>query len=153
MIAILRRTALPLALVLAAAPALADGMRVEDAYVRVSGPAAQSGAIFLQVLNETGADDRLIGAETQAAARAELHTHQENAQGVMRMVHVEDGFPVAAGETLSLERGGRHVMLMGLTAPLAEGDTVPLTLHFEGAGTVDLSVPVDNTRTPMGHGG
>lgn len=129
---------------------------IEDAYARAASPVAKSGAIFMTIQNSGTTDDRLVAASTDAAKRAELHTHIENAEGVMRMVEVEDGFPVPAGGSHTLARGGDHVMLMGLTGPLEQGANVTLTLVFEGAGEITVDVPVDNKRQPdhamMKHG-
>lgn len=138
---------------LAPAVAMADTAKimVVDPYARSASPSAKSGAIFLELMNQ-GQDDRLIAASTPAAKRAELHTHQEDADGVMRMLHVEEGFALPAGEALMLKRGGKHVMLMGLTAPLENGATVPLTLTFEKAGEITVDVIVDRDRKPS-HGG
>jgi copper(I)-binding protein len=45
-------------------------------------------------------------------------------------------------------------MLMGLTRPLADGDTFELRLVFEREGEVVIEVPVDLNRAPAaGHGG
>lgn len=134
-----------------AAPAGAE-ILVREAYARASGPNAISGAAFM-VLENTGArDDRLVAAASDSAERVELHTHLSDPNGVMRMVEVEDGFAVPAGQTHALARGGDHVMLIGLTRPLAHGDTVTLQLTFEQAGTLELTVPVDLERMPAGHG-
>jgi copper(I)-binding protein len=144
------------ALSLAALPALADAAKITvmDPYARSSTPSSKSGAIFFELMNG-GSDDRLIGASTEAAGRAELHTHQEDGDGVMKMIHVEEGFTLPAGSTTSFARGGKHVMLMGLTGPLEQGATVPLTLIFEKAGEVTVEVPVDLERKPKAgaHGG
>ncbi|NCX55288.1 MAG: copper chaperone PCu(A)C [Rhodobacterales bacterium] len=43
----------------------------------------------------------------------------------------------------ALKRGGDHVMFMGLTRSLEHGDKFELTLTFEHAGDVTLTVPVD----------
>ncbi len=138
-----------------ATAALAQDITVTDAYARASGPAAQSGAIFMLIENHGATDDRLIAAATDAAERVELHTHLEDANGVMRMVELEDGMPIAAGGTHELARGGDHVMLLGLTRPLTHGDTLDLTLTFEVAGEVEVEIPVDLERMPQprhGHG-
>jgi hypothetical protein len=51
-----------------------------------------------------------------------------------------------------MERGGHHVMLMGLTAPFEQGGAIPLTLIFETSGEVTLDVPIDLERAPAdGH--
>lgn len=134
----------------AAAPAIAhDGPHVEDAYARAS---ANSGAVFLTIVNHSDQPDRLLSAASDVAQRVELHTHKEDANGVMQMLEVEGGLPVPGHGTLALERGGDHIMLMGLTRPLAQGDTVTLTLTFERGEVVTLDVPVDNDRKPEGHG-
>lgn len=134
-----------------AMPALAGEIMVDDPYARSSGPSAKSGAIFMVLMNQGATDDRLIAATTEAAARAELHTHISDANGVMKMVEVEEGFAVPAHGSHALARGGDHVMLMGLTRPLNDGDMITLTLSFETAGEITVEVPVDLTRKP-GHG-
>lgn len=141
-------TAAMLAATLSTAAIAGDmAIKVTDSYARSASPAAKSGAAFITLMNMSGEDDRLVGAASPAAARVELHTH-EMADGVARMIHVEDGFPVAAGEMLMMERGGKHVMMMGLTGPLEPGAMVPVTLTFEKAGTVEVTVPVDLDRKP-----
>lgn len=129
-----------------ALPALADGIMVQDAYARSSGKSAKSGAAFMVLMNQGDQDDRLIAVQSDAAKRVELHTHKENADGVMQMIHVEDGFAIPAGGQHELARGGDHVMLMGLTAPLEQGDAISVTLTFEQAGEVTLDIPVDLHR-------
>ena len=74
----------------------------------------------------------------------------------MRMIHVEEGFALPAGGHIMMARGGHHVMFLGLTRPLQDGDNVQLTLEFEKAGDIAVTVPVDLQRKPdhgnMGHG-
>ena len=65
---------------------------------------------------------------------------------MMQMIHVTEGLVVPGNGTLVLERGGNHLMFMGLTELPAEGSTVPVTLVFERAGEVTVEVPVDNKR-------
>lgn len=138
---------------LALASTAAAEIVVHDAYARSASPVAKSGAVFMVLENTGDTADRLVAAATDAAARVELHTHIENTEGVMRMVEVKDGFEVPAGGRHALKRGGDHVMLMGLAAPLEQGATLPLTLTFEQAGEVTLDVVVDSERQPAGHGG
>jgi hypothetical protein len=140
-------------LALASAPmAFAADITIKDAYMRVSGAMANSGAAFMTIEN-TGAEDRLIDAHSDLAQKVELHTHLEDANGVMKMVHVEEGFPIAAGETHMLMRGGEHVMFLGLNSVPVQGDMVSLTLTFEKAGDITVEVPVDNERQPAMGGG
>lgn len=119
---------------------------VTDAYARVSSPTAMSGAAFMLLTNHGTVDDVLISATSEAAKRTELHTHKEDANGVMKMVHVEEGFVVPAGGRHGLARGGDHVMLMGLNEPLEDGDQVTIILTFEHAGDVTVDMLVDLNR-------
>lgn len=130
-------------------PAFAE-ITIEDAYARSASPMAKSGAAFMMIKN-SGEADRLIAASSDAAARTELHTHLEGENGVMRMVHVEEGFELPADGMIAMQRGGKHVMLMGLNAPMEQGATVTVTLTFEKAGDVVVEVPVDVER--QDHGG
>lgn len=132
-----------------ALPAVADSIMVMDPYARSASPAAKSGAAFMVLHNMSEQDDRLIAARSEAAQRVELHTHKETGDGIMQMVEVEEGFPVAAGEKISLERGGAHVMLMGLTGPLEQDAEIEVTLVFEEAGELVVTIPVDNERAPQ----
>lgn len=140
-------------LALVSAPmAFAGDITITDAYLRVSGAMANSGAAFMTIENK-GAEDRLIDAHSDLAQKVELHTHLQDANGVMKMVHVAEGFPIAAGESHMLMRGGEHVMFLGLNSVPAQGDMVSLTLTFEKAGDITIEVPVDNERAPkMGAG-
>ncbi|PKQ12487.1 MAG: copper-binding protein [Alphaproteobacteria bacterium HGW-Alphaproteobacteria-1] len=134
-----------------ATPALAQEIHILDTYARAASPMAKTGAAFMLIENIGDADDRLIGASSPVAPMVQIHTHREEG-GVMKMVHVEDGLDVPAGETLVLQRGGNHVMFMGLTESFEQGKEIPLTLIFEKSGEITVDVPVDLTRKAEGHG-
>lgn len=134
------------ALTLAAFPAFAEGIMISDAYARTSGAMAKSGAAFMVIENHAASDDRLISASSDVAQKVELHTHKAGADGVMQMVEVPEGFAVPAHGSHALARGGDHVMFLGLTRPLAQGDVVAVTLTFEKAGAVVVEIPVDLQR-------
>lgn len=128
--------------------ALAEGVRIEDAYFRTSSPVAKSGAAFFEIVNETESVDRLISAQSDVAKRVELHTHINGGDGVMLMREVEGGFIVEPNKNHVLMRGGDHVMFMGLTRKITHGDVVTVTLTFENAGDVVVDIPVDLERKP-----
>lgn len=124
----------------------AQGIVIKNGYARSNGASAKTGAAFMLIVNYTDADDRLVSVRTNMSQRAELHTHIEGDNGVMMMREVEGGFVIPADDGLLLGRGGRHVMMMGLTQPLAQGDVVTLFLTFETAGEIIVKVPVDLER-------
>ena len=97
------------------------------------------------ITNSGESDDRLIAVKSGAAVRIELHTHVEE-DGIMRMMHVEDGFEIPAGGSLYLKRGAEHLMFMGLNAPFEQGATVSVTLVFQSGIEMPIEIPVDNDR-------
>lgn len=134
-----------------AMPALAAEIEVHDPYARVSSMMSSSGAAFMVIHNHGDADDHLVGVSSEVAEKVELHTHKEDENGVMRMIHVEEGLALPAQGEIVMARGGNHVMFLGLNRELAQGDVVTVTLQFENAGDVTVDVPVDLERKPM-HG-
>lgn len=115
-------------------------LRIEHPYARATPEMAKTGVVYMTIENQ-GGGDTLISARTSAAASAMLHESRMQ-DGVMRMRALQGGLPLPAGGTVALAPGRRHIMLMGLKAPLQEGGHFPLTLRFEKAGdiTVDVSV-------------
>lgn len=139
------------ALTFFATSAIAADIMIKDPYVRSSTPSSVTGAAFFMLMNHGDQDDRLIAASSDVSSRVELHTHTEDANGVMRMGEIEGGIPLPAGGMHHLKRGGDHVMFMGLTAPLVQGEEITVTLTFEKAGDITVQIPVDHARKPQ-HG-
>ncbi len=102
---------------------------------------AVNGAAYLTLADKGSAADRLLSAQTPAAEKAELHTHLME-DGVMKMRRIDGVDLPAGGALVEFKPGGLHIMLLGLKAPLKEGDKVPLTLTFEKAGTVTVDIAV-----------
>lgn len=114
-------------------------VNVTDAWARVTPPEAKTSAIYMTIESEEG--DALTGASvaTDLAGMTQIHeTVGGEGHGEMKMQEV-DRVEIPAGETVKLEPGGYHVMLMELAKPIAAGDRIPVTLTFEQAGetTVD----------------
>ncbi len=124
---------------------------VHDAYIRSAAPTAPTGAAFMEIENTGDAPVRLISAASDIAARVELHTHLEDANGMMMMREIEGGIEIVPGATHVLRRGGDHVMMMGLNVALEQGAQVPLTLGFEDGTALNLDIVVDRDRAPA-HG-
>jgi periplasmic copper chaperone A len=124
----------------AAKTAKTAAISVDSAYARATAPGQPAGGGFLTLVN-AGADDRLVSASSEAAASVELHVMSMRGD-VMQMRQV-DAIAIKAGQTVELKPGGYHLMLMGLKAPLKAGSSFPLTLKFEKAGEVTVSVKVE----------
>ena len=112
-------------------------------------PAGAVGAVYLEVHNPTGESRRLVEARFEEAVATEMHeTVQEG--DIMRMLPMEDGLTLAAGESAIFAPGGKHVMVMDLHRDMEIGATETLTLVFDD-GT-ELDVPVE-VRDPLDLGG
>ncbi len=120
----------------------AGDVMVKQPWARATLGQVKNGASFLTLHNMGAEDDKLVAAAGTAAKRIELHSHTM-VDGVMKMREVEGGIPVAAGSMVELKPGGFHIMMMGITAPLKEGEMFPLTLTFEKAGSVDIMVHIE----------
>lgn len=139
---LLIQAALLLAMTLPAAAD--DALQITDPYARVL---VGNGAAYFMIHNHADTDDVLLSVSSPVAAMVHLMNSSSDAGGVMTMVMVDGGFPIAAGQTRTLRGGGDHVMLMDVTEKLMTGDTMTLVLRFERAGEVTLTVPVDNQRS------
>jgi copper(I)-binding protein len=125
------------------------GLTVGHPFARATAPGQPVGGAFMTITN-AGPDDRLLSVSAANAASVELHTMKMEGD-VMRMREV-DGIPLPAGQTVKLQSGGYHVMLMGLKAPLKAGDRFPATLKFEKAGELKVEVKVEAAGgAPMKH--
>lgn len=98
---------------------------------------------YLKLANK-GAADRLLSARAPVADTTEIHSMTMEGN-VMKMRQV-DAIELPAGRTVELKPGGYHLMLMGLKAPLKAGDQFPLTLKFEKAGEVAVTVKVEEPK-------
>jgi copper(I)-binding protein len=153
----LLKSAFAAVLIVAALPAFADDAKIaiEDPYARATPAGAQTGAVYMTIDNKTSTPDRLAGAASDVAAQVQVHEMSMD-NGVMKMRELTDGLAVPAGGSVTLKPGSYHVMLIGLKKPLAAGDSFPLTLKFEKAGNISVTVPVkamSSTQGGMGNMG
>ncbi|MCS6761607.1 MAG: copper chaperone PCu(A)C [Candidatus Devosia symbiotica] len=139
------------ATILLTAPAFAHNgvihlgqLNISLPFTRATLPNAPVGNGFLTIENTGNQADRLVSVSSPAAEITQVH--EMTMQGdVMNMRQLADGLEIPAGETVMLAPGGLHLMFIGLKQAFVEGETVPVTLVFERAGTVDLQLPVMGT--------
>jgi copper(I)-binding protein len=124
------------------APSAKPGeLHVTDAWSMATPPGAAVGAGYLTIQNQGSATVRLMGGESPAAERVEVHTMSMDG-GVMTMRPVDGGLEIPAGGAVELKPGGLHLMLIGLKAPLTAGGSVPLTLIFDNGARIDAPLGV-----------
>ncbi len=127
--------------------AAADQVSAADAYVRAVPPGQPNSASFMTLTNASANDIVLKGAESSAAKVVELHTHTLS-DGMMRMRQVEK-IDLPAGQSVKLQPGGLHVMMIGLQRDLVPGEQIDLALVFEDGSKLQLKVPVVKLQMKM----
>lgn len=112
-------------------------VQISGAWARATMPGQKVAGVYLRLRSDAAAT--LIGVKSDAAKAAEVH-HMTHEGGVMKMRRV-DALPLPAGETVALEPGGYHVMLLDINRPLKSGEQVGLVLVIEQSGKrVELPV-------------
>jgi periplasmic copper chaperone A len=129
-----------------AAPARAEEVKAGDLVItqgwsRATPGGAKIGGGYLTIENKGTTADRLIGGSGDFAGKIEVHEMAMN-NGVMTMRPLDKGLAIEPGKTVKLAPGGYHLMMFDLKNPLKQGDKVPLTLEFEKAGKVAVSLDV-----------
>jgi periplasmic copper chaperone A len=115
-------------------------VEIRDARSPPAPPGAQVIAVYATIVAQQ--DDTLLSVTTPFAREAQLHsTVEEN--GMMKMRHVVS-LPIKAGETVELAPGGLHLMLMEPDASRASDTSIPLTFHFERAGSIETAARITN---------
>jgi len=127
-------------------------LEISQPWTRATAPTAKAGGGFVTITNKGTTPDRLIAARSPTSAKAEIHEMKMDGN-VMRMRKLDKGLEIPPGATVELKPGGFHVMFMGLKAPLAKDQRVPITLVFEKAGSVDVDMKVEamGAQAPMKH--
>lgn len=115
--------------------------------------AAQSGKntlVFMDIEN-SGADDVLVGAQTDAASEARIVgvTLKDGQAAVQEVGEIE----IPAG-SFALDPAGLAIEIVGLTKALQKGDEFELELVFKNAGEIHLHVEVEDANARQhGHAG
>ena len=137
-----------LALALALALGVAGGAQagsedvvVESPWARASIGMNRPGAAYMTVRNTGDEAVTLAGLTSPLAKTLEIHESTTNTEGVSSMASAGD-ITIAPDESVALEPGGLHAMLMRLQTPMIEGETFPLTLIFSDGGEVSVEVPI-----------
>lgn len=117
-----------------------SSIELREAWARATPPGAEIGAAYLEIRNAGAKPDRLLSASSAAAKRVEVHVTQRDGD-VMKMREVK-ALEVPARQSVKLQPGGTHLMLLNLAQPLKQGERFRLRLRFERAGEVETEVEV-----------
>jgi copper(I)-binding protein len=119
----------------------AGDLVISQAWSRATPNGAKIGVGYFTIENKGTTADKLIGVTGDISAKIELHEMSMN-NGVMKMRPVDGGLAIDPGKTVKLAPNGYHLMIMDLRSPLKQGDKVPVTIEFEKAGKVAVTLDV-----------
>lgn len=156
------------ALALAACGSDDAGIEIEGAWARTSPASTSLGAAYFEVTADEADTLLAVSVPSSIAGRAEIHEmvaaemseddmsedemsgddmsedgmDMEDGEMAMTMQQMTAGLPLPAGETVALAPGGYHIMLIDLVEPLDTGDEFDITLDFENADDMTVTVEV-----------
>jgi copper(I)-binding protein len=143
---------------LLAAPVRAEDVKAGDlvisqAWSRATPGGAKIGGGYLTIENRGTTADRLIGGAADVAGKIEVH-EMAMKNGVMTMRPLDKGLTIEPGKTVKLAPGAYHLMMLQLKSQLKQGDKLPVTLEFEKAGKVAVTLDVQGVgaQGPAGGG-
>lgn len=124
-----------------AAPVTVGDLELTGAFARATLPNQPVGGGYVTITNKGHEADRLVSATSPAAGEVQIHEMKMEGD-VMKMRALPEGIEIAAGQSVALSPGGMHLMFMELKGAFKEGSEVPVTLTFEKAGPVEITLPV-----------
>lgn len=118
---------------------LSHALRLESGWAK-----AGSGmtAVFGTVVNDSDAPVAIVGGSSPAANAVQVHTMAKQPDGSMKMTQKKGGLTVPAGGSSALAPGGDHIMLLGLKAPLTNGEDVSIVMVTADGARLEWTVPV-----------
>jgi copper(I)-binding protein len=123
---------------------------VTDVWGRNSPMAAENGAFYMIIENNTTETEQLLSVSTPACEVTELHEMYMKENDVMGMRPVEGGIIVIpAGEKVELKVGGLHVMCLSKTQEFVPGEDIPLLLEFANAGEMEANIEIRESAGGM----
>ncbi|QHY96730.1 hypothetical protein SSPS47_16615 [Streptomyces sp. S4.7] len=109
-------------------------------------PVGDMASGFLTVTNSGGAADKLTSVTSDVSDDITIHETKDQ-----RMRQVKS-FDIPAEGELTLDRGGNHLMFMGLKKKLVQGQRISVELHFEKTDPIEVDLPVkETTYNPTRH--
>lgn len=97
-------------------------------------------AAYMEIGNHGDTDRILVSASAPGVGMMQIH--QTIIEDEVAQMMEQNGLIIPAGETVTLEPGGIHIMLMQLATSLVEGENLNLTLQFDDDSTLEIPAPV-----------
>ena len=117
------------------------GVEIRNPHTSATPPNAKNASVYMDIYNDTNTPITLVSISSKIASKAQIHRTQ-NHDGMIGMEHIDE-LTIEPLDSISLEAGGLHIMLMNITKPLLEGEFIDLELHFkDGTFIIIDDIPV-----------
>jgi len=117
---------------------------INNGYVRSTIPGTSVSSAYMEILNNTNKEIKLIGASGEISDRIEIHQHiMEHDMMKMRQ---RESLLIEANDKVVLQPSGYHLMIFNLKKPLKAKEEISLTLHFLNAEDIKISLPVQSIK-------
>ncbi len=115
-------------------------LSITNIWARATAPNAKTAAAYMKITNNGNTPEMITAVSTPVAKKAELH-QTTMTDGVMKMEHAAHTM-IKPGESLVMEPGGYHLMMMKVTEKLVAGETMTMTVTFKNAGPVIFEMDI-----------
>ncbi len=122
---------------------------VEEAWVRLPPPVAETAAAYMTIRNHGDQDIEITGVKVKVAERLEFHAMTMHG-GMMHMQKMEK-VVVPAHSGISFDPGGNHLMLIELQRVLEAGEHLMITLETSDGQTIVIHAEVRDMRGKSKH--
>ena len=120
------------------------GKTVSHPLLIVFGKNAKSGAGYFIVSNKNSSAVVLNKVNTDFGV-AMLHRTDVDKKGIAKMTHLKN-IIIPGNGVLKLEPGGVHLMFMNIETEFDEHKKYPVTLFFEGQGSIDVDFILNSRK-------
>jgi copper(I)-binding protein len=118
----------------------ADTIEIKNPWVNQTPPSTMSNAGYMEISNTSGNPVILQSVISPQFGMSHIHqTKMEN--GLMKMTPIH-GLEIPANESVILEPGGIHIMMMNRSDNLSAGDVVEMTLVFSDGQKIPVKATV-----------
>lgn len=119
---------------------VAGDIKITDAFVPLAPKGVMVHAAYMDITNTGDTARSMIGVTAPDYAMAHIHQSMEK-DGVATMTAMHQ-LDIKPGQTVTLEPGGLHVMLMKPKTPLELGQTILLKVAFANGETINVPANV-----------
>ncbi|ETX28460.1 copper chaperone PCu(A)C [Roseivivax isoporae] len=118
------------------------GITVSHAYTVAGSATAHAIEVFVTIENASDTAVTLTAAEIDFAAPGVFQAPTVDDQGVLAVRDIA-AVEIAAGQTLTMQPGGIHIVFNDVQQPLAPGDHFHAHLDFADLGEIEIEVEVE----------